>query len=364
MFSFGGPGPDPGLQEISGTQTILFTQYVKVILPLDGFVFWVRADLLSQSALIGASAYNSRALYNAPLKVKSPATTFLAQGSLHVAATKKQEETETYGVNKVIFTAVDSLDQEFNAIDDAHILIGEWRHLRFAFSDRQNFYQNAGLYHYLGDAIYPYMESQIIDEPAALNTNALIVSNSLPLWLGLNNNAPFYGFGNTIPLYPSYLVQPNIRPPFGSVHIYPDSTVSLTSAPEIGFRSSHHQLMKERVRIVMYGVANDYAMTFVDAVNQYSADYNYFGIMGMPSAMRDEKISQNELGIIAQKKSIEFEVSYYQNSVRDIARQIIGQAIPTFITVPAFSSGSSQIISQPNGQQEGWGPGSELLFSN
>jgi hypothetical protein len=26
-------------------QTITFTEYVKVILPLDGFIFWVKADI-------------------------------------------------------------------------------------------------------------------------------------------------------------------------------------------------------------------------------------------------------------------------------------------------------------------------------
>ncbi len=235
-------------------------------------------------------------------------------------------------MNKVIFTSENPINEEFSGIDDAHILIGQYGLLKFAFSNRENFYERAGIWHYVGDAVYPHMESQIIDDPGALDTKALIVSNSLSLWLGLNNNAPFYGFGNTIPLYPSYLVQPNIRPPFGTVHIYPETTQAIASAPVIGFRSAHSQLMRERVRIVMYGVANDYAMTFVDAVNQYSSDYNYFGMMGVPSAMADEKVEQNELSIIAQKKSIQFDISYYQNSVRDIARQIIGQAIPTFIT--------------------------------
>ena len=62
---------------------------------------------------------------------------------------------------------------------------------------------------------------------------------------------------------------------------------------------------------MIYGLGNSYAMDFVDAVNQYSADYNYFGLMNVPTT-RDEKMSQNELGIIAQKKSIEYEISYYQ----------------------------------------------------
>lgn len=328
-------GADAGVESISGSQTVLFTQYVKVILPLDGFVFWVKADILSQSALTGAMLYN-KSFHNEALNAKKPAKKFLAKGSLHIASTDLQEENETYDLNKVIFTSEDPINEDFSVIDDAHIYIGEYGNgIRFAFSRRENFYQQAGIWHYVGDAIYPFMETQIIDEPGILNTKELIVSNSLPLWLGLNNNAPFYGFGNTIPLYPSYLVQENTRPPFGTVHIYPDSTQAIASAPSIGFLSEHSQLVRERVKIIMYGVANDYAMNFVDAVNQYSADYNYFGIMGVPPVMSDEKMKQNELGIIAQKKSIEYEISYYQNSIRDIARQIIGQAIPSYITIPA-----------------------------
>jgi hypothetical protein len=334
MFPLGG---DTALESIAGSQTILFTQYVKVILPLDGFVFWVKADLLSQSALSGAMACN-QAPYNASLKTQKAAKTFLAKGSLHIALSDRQEETETYDIHRIVFTSESPINDDLAHVDPAHIYIGEFRGQRFAFSQRDNFYERAGLWHYSGDAIYPHMETQIIDNPGQLlDTKSLIASNSLPFWLGLNNNAPFYGFGNTIPLYPSYLVQPDIEPPFATVHIFPESTQAIASAPLIGFREQHSQLMKERVRVVMYGVANDTAMTFVDAVNQYSADYNFFGIMGTPPAMRDEKMQQKELNIIAQKKSIEYDISYYQNSVRDIARQIIGQAIPTFITVsPSF----------------------------
>jgi hypothetical protein len=329
-------GADAGIESISGSQTVEFQQYVRVILPLDGFVFWVKADLLSQSAIAGAVGIN-RAGGNQARGITNPTKTILARGSLHISARKRQEETETYGVHGVTFTSEEPLHQGFNEIDETHIYIGTFGRVRFAFSDRQNFYVQAGLWHYIGNAIYPWMETQIIDAPGALMTRELIVSNSLSLWLGLNNNIPFYGFGNLIPLYPSYLVQPNIRPPFGTIHIVPDSTQVLSSIPTIGFRSDHSQLVKEHVRVVLYGINNDEAMTFVDAVNQFSSDYNLFGLMGNPPVIRDEKMSQDELSIIAQKKSVEFDVSYYQNSVRDIARQIIGQAIPTFITVsPTF----------------------------
>jgi len=82
------------------------------------------------------------------------------------------------------------------------------------------------------------------------------------------------------------------------------------------------------VRIVLTGVDNDAALTFLDCVLQYSQDYNYIGLMNNP-LVQDEKVGQSEFGILAMRKRIEFEVSYVQNTARDIARQLILQAIPT-----------------------------------
>jgi len=332
-----------GIESLSAQQTVTFTQYIKVILPLDGFVYWVKADILSPSAILNSplSPYNS-VYWNGQPAITTPARTIVAKGSLHFASQKIQDETESYGVNKITFTSEEPLHQDFSQINNSMIYIGTlggaYSGVRFAFSNRENFYKQADIWHYVGDAIYPFMDTQIIDSAAQINTSELIVSNSLPLWLKLNNytpTLPSYGFGNTMmPLFPSHLVDPNIPPPFASVHIYPESTQAIASTPRIGFRSSHQQLTKERVKITIYGLGNSYAMDFVDCINQYSSDYDFFGLMNVPT-MRDEKVSQNELGIIAQKKSIEYEISYYQLRARHIARQIIGQAIPTYTTIPA-----------------------------
>ena len=331
-----------GIEQLSAQQEITFTQYLKVILPLDGFVYWVKADLLSPSATYNSasSPYNS-VYWNGQATITTAARQIVARGSLHFASTKIQDETESYGRNRIVFTSEDPLHQDFSQINNSMIYIGTlggaFSGVRFAFSNRENFYKQADIWHYVGDAVYPFMGTQIIDNAQQINTNQQIVSNSLPLWLKLNNytpTLPSYGFGNTTPLFPSFLVDPNTPPPFASVHIYPSSTQAIASTPRIGFRSSHQQLTRERVKITIYGLGNGYAMDFVDCVNQYSTDYDLFGLMNVPT-MRDEKMSQDELAIIAQKKSIEYEISYYQLRARHIARQIIGQAIPTFTTVPA-----------------------------
>jgi len=46
--------------------------------------------------------------------------------------------------------------------------------------------------------------------------------------------------------------------------------------------------------------------------------------------IRDEVRTQSELNVRGMKKSIEFEISYYQSVAQDIARQLILSSIPTY----------------------------------
>jgi len=157
----------------------------------------------------------------------------------------------------------------------------------------------------------------------------LIVSNSLPAWLALNSYKPFYGFGNPgVVLYPSFLSPENIDPPFATVHVVPEGTRALASAPHIGqTTSSHSQLSSDTVRITLWGLRNAQALDFIDCVNQYSTDMGVIGIMNLP-IVRDEKRTQSELGTLAMKKIIDYEISYHQNRVNTVARQVIKSTIP------------------------------------
>ena len=49
-----------GLETLSQNQTITFTRYHRLVLPMDGFVFWVKADLLTPSALLNSSPASVR----------------------------------------------------------------------------------------------------------------------------------------------------------------------------------------------------------------------------------------------------------------------------------------------------------------
>jgi hypothetical protein len=83
----------------------------------------------------------------------------------------------------------------------------------------------------------------------------------------------------------------------------------------------------------MYGIRNHEALNFVQYILDYSRNTDNIGLMNMP-VMQDEKMTQSELGIMAQKKVITFEVSYYQTTVNDIARQLIEHA---FMEITPFT---------------------------
>jgi hypothetical protein len=69
-----------GERVLSENQTITFTKYIRLVLPIDGTVFWLRADLASPSALFNASRFSRAAFNAAPAQVYS-APTDTAHGS-------------------------------------------------------------------------------------------------------------------------------------------------------------------------------------------------------------------------------------------------------------------------------------------
>jgi hypothetical protein len=295
-------GPNlAGLSTISVDQTIPFTQYIRHVLPLDGYVFWLR----TQQTTI--------------------------QGSLHVGADKQQNEDETISVNRVIFTTGEEV-QLFNAIQPNTIWVGESSGVRFAFSRSGPRFKAAGLFHYVGDAVYPAMETQLVDVGQQLSDATLVVSNSLPAWLTLASYSPVWldPPNPRVTLFPSFAVPDNLPPPYGTVHVLPESTTALQAVPLLDRVSNHAQLATDRVRITLYGLTNDAACDFLDLVISFSSDTDVIGLMNAP-IIRDEKRTQAELGILAMKKTIEFDVSYYQLRVNNIARQMVEKVIVTYL---------------------------------
>ena len=294
-----------GLRVLSLDETIVFTKYIRKVMPLDGYVFWLATE---------------------PMPV---------QGSLHVSADKRQLEDETISVNRAILSTPTEI-QPFNTIGPNTLWIGESRGLKFAFSQQGFFYKPSGIWHYAGDAVYPALESQLVELGRELSDRTLIVSNSLPAWLHLIDYDPIW---LTVPnprimLYPSFLVPANLRPPYGVVHIPPAETRGLSDVPLLGRTASHSQLATDRAHVTLYGTTNEQAAAWYDLVVQFSRDTDAIGLMSTPPILRDEKRAQAELGVLAMKKTIDFEVSYNQAAIRRLARQMIETVTSAYVVNP------------------------------
>lgn len=285
-----------GVVDISQQQQITFTKFVKFTLPIDGSVFWLKA--------VGAAAQ-----------------TITVNGSLHYATDQVQGETETPDIHHVVFTALDQI-QDFNLVDPDTLFIADFEGFQFSFAGRRAYYKQADLHHYFGDAVYPIMQTQVINDPSTfVDLVTPVVSNSLPLWLSLDK---------VIPVYPAFLVPANAVPPYAAVYIDPDKTQALTSAPYLSDVSSHYQQARDAVKITIYGARNDVATQYLDYLFDYFENYceGQFspGIANMP-VIADLHRTQSELGVIAQKKLIAFRVNYYQMQMRNIARRLIESAM-------------------------------------
>ncbi len=313
-----------GLDTLDLNQTVNFVLYRRVVLPADGFVFWVRADTLSPSALLNTAPAN-RVTPNQPRLMTGGAPSFTAFGSLHHTTVNRQSEDESSATNRMIFTSKGEVE-DLNAIAPGTMYLAQLGGLRYSFSTRNMRYSQADLHHYSGDAVYPALMSQIIETPEQVNTLDVVVSNSLPLWLTLNQ---FF------PVYPSFLVPDNIHPPYASVHISDDSTHPMQSAAFHDAQGSRWQLARDTVRVTTYGVRNNTIMDWMDYVNQFTLDNpGVLGVMNSPIP-RDAKRGQVEISALAQKKVITFEASYYQSRIQALARKYILSAFLDQFIVPA-----------------------------
>ena len=320
-----------GVDNISYSQEVSFSLYRRVILPADGYVFWVKSSAQEGSAIFNVMGFNTNT-FNDPGSSATSGSTLNVKGSLHYVSDSRQEQEASYTKNRVVFTSLSEI-QAFNDIGPDEIFIGSFDGIRFAFSSRGSLYRQANLFHYVGDAVYNVMQSQIIDDPRLLNTQQTIVSNSLPAWLAFGRYNPIYPVPvprPRVPLWPSFLVQDNASPPFVAVHIVPGATQSLQGAPAFGSDFSQGNLASDQVLLTLYGFNNDMAQDFLAAILQWTLDEEIVGLMGTIPTIRDEKQGQNELDILAMKKTINFTVSYNQQRLREVARQMITDCVTEF----------------------------------
>lgn len=298
-------------------QIVSFRRYKRVVLPLDGFVFWLPIGDTSLEVV----------------------------GSLHYSQDVIQSEDETYGQATVKFSTAQQVT-EFTAAPVNLIYIADIRDpqdntiFRYAFRHQNGFYDAAGIWHYYGQSIPPAMLTQLLDDPKSIDQTQAVTSNSLSLWLPLNNySTPFYDdftlmgvpFLEKAPiLFPAFIADPNETAPYGTIHIPDAFPQSLQVEPYLDANRNSWQLGWDRVTITLYGLQNNAAVDFLNTVLQYSRLTNNFGIMNMP-IVRDANRTMPEIQARAMKKVIDFEVSYYQTRVDNVARQLIKKAQMAFL---------------------------------
>ncbi|EMX2233226.1 hypothetical protein AAGS83_000122 [Salmonella enterica subsp. enterica serovar Newport] len=289
------------VETLSSGQEITFRLYVRQVLPLDGFVYWVNAEIVSCDELCR-------------LNIESPARLKI-KGSLHRQVIAVQDESVSKDVNNIIFTPVQPVD-DFNVENPDAIYLGEYGGVQFAFSRMESRYQQSGIFHYRGMAILPTMRSQIIDCPDDIS-NERIISNSIPLWLTMKDFAT---------VYPSYLVPQNLRPPYIAIDVR--NSMPLQVAP-IVYGGERYQLVQDSVRLTLYGFTNKMALDFVDSVVNRALEDEEFGVTNIP-VPQDAKSGQVEINALAKKKTVDFEVNYYQTTTREISQQLIKKAICSY----------------------------------
>src|SRR5690242_11561316 len=129
-----------GIADISQQQSVSFGVYTRYVLPLDGFVFWLKTGEIS------------------------------AQGSIHWMSERYQDESETATRNSIVFTTGSGLSDLNNGPTDS-LLVGDVEGQRYAFTRQGWFYPPASIWHYTGDALQPSELTQLIDHPSQLNPN-------------------------------------------------------------------------------------------------------------------------------------------------------------------------------------------------
>ena len=153
-----------GIDTLSRDEVVVFQRYVRIVLPLDGFVFWVKPDASPASSKLNDSQLDVVVLDGTESgEVAQKKCPFAVRGSLHYAEDKRQSEDETVSVATVVLTTTFNV-QQLSRVSPTELWIGTLpTGQRYAFSRRGPLYGAAGLFHYVGEALYPALASQIID---------------------------------------------------------------------------------------------------------------------------------------------------------------------------------------------------------
>ena len=319
---------------ISGEQTYTFDLYKRVVLPLDGYVFWIKAtelpnyigrkglSALYKRTMFGTTLYDALSLEVDLTPEQMQRYSFSINGSLHLSQEISQDPDTTYVNQQISFTTKTQINPFESVAPNEMYIVTIPNGARVAFGNQNNRYSLAGLWHYHGKAVYSTMATQIVDNVAKIQPNQQIVSNSLPYWLALSTPS--------IPVYPSFLSPKNLTPPYVTADI--KQTEGIAGYPLYNDNLDQGQLVTDTIEFTMYGLNNDAALDFQLAVLSNSENGEY-GIQNVPVPV-DVKVNQTEFQVIAQKKTMTVQVDYYQYRTRQFARRLITKATIKLTPIP------------------------------
>jgi hypothetical protein len=368
-----------GVQVLSDMGNVVFDLYHRTVLPLDGYVFWVQdADAETSITVSGSLHYDtdfrqdesnnyaaSRCVFTSLTEVNDlrdvgPNECYIAtQGNLVFAFSSRgyfYKKVDLYHY-RGFATYNDVLTQVVPAGTNLHadeVIVSNSLPIWLSFNSYVAGYgfTTSGVASYPSFLVPdneepPYAAVHILPEttqalggaprlttaPAALVLTSLawaggIVTATTAAPHGITTPAALITIAGAVPAGYNGTVAAKITG--ASTFTYPlaanpgaETAPGTYKAAGTTAGTSHDQLVQERVRVTLTGLNNEQALNFIDFVNQFTLDNpGVLGVMNQP-VPRDEKRTQNELRVIGQKKTIEFQVNYYQSAVFDIAQRLI-----------------------------------------
>ncbi|UMM63162.1 hypothetical protein [Aristophania vespae] len=288
------------VNDVSYGQHVQLKEYKRLILPLDGYVFWVATG-----------------------------KEILVTGALYFLTENIQKEAKSLEQRNVIFSSKEEV-KPFNQLSSDQIWVGNLDETRFVFGSRSSQITQDGLFHYIGESISPIFSTQFIDDLNIINDDEVIVSNSLPIFMALPTQSNPYldwcRWPENVPIFPSYIVPDSQAPPYITVDIDPSFQQSLTPGLISTSDKSSFQFVTETVCLTLYGLTNNQAVNVRDYIVRWAAtNPDRLGITNCP-IIRDIRKYQPEINTLAMIKTISFEVMYCQHAARECGAQLIHKA--------------------------------------
>lgn len=266
--------------------------------PADGYLYWLKTDEVQKIT-----------------------------GSLHNRAIQENTQDHTNNRNTIILTTSDQI-KGFDVadpttalfisiqIDDPSIVDGGPMIIGFNSSDA--FYEQAGTYHYMGEAVFPNFRQFIVDDPVDWAAN-IVPANSLPIMIDQLGD---YG----VPVYAAWAVPANIQGAYISVNIDNSRTMHMMplydSAQGVNYAN---QFKADDIELVAYNMRAANIQGLVTHIFDSSMRPAKFGLMSIPQ-VNDIPAVQSEYGIRADKKSVKMSINYWLSTSTELVRKTITQA--------------------------------------